>query len=67
VCWTAPRQQPQQHAANPLLLNAPSRHTTTTKHQDLGALVARGTARALRRKLAEAVDDFSAAIKLEPR
>eukprot|EP00878_Enallax_costatus_P029471 GHUV01031958.1.p1 GENE.GHUV01031958.1~~GHUV01031958.1.p1 ORF type:complete len:414 (+),score=144.70 GHUV01031958.1:3-1244(+) len=34
---------------------------------DLSALVARGTARALRRKLKEAVDDFSKAIAVEPR
>ena len=38
----------------------------STPH-DLSALVARGTARALRRKLKEAVDDFSKAIAVEPR
>jgi Flp pilus assembly protein TadD len=34
---------------------------------DLSALVARGTARALARKLKEAVADFSKAIEIEPR
>lgn len=34
---------------------------------DLSALVARGTARALRRRLREAVADFTAAIEVEPR
>lgn len=34
---------------------------------DLSALVARGTARALRRRLKEAVEDFSRAIQIEPR
>jgi Flp pilus assembly protein TadD len=34
---------------------------------DLSALVARGTARALARKLQEAVADFSKAIEIEPR
>jgi hypothetical protein len=34
---------------------------------DLSALVARGTARALARKLKEAVVDFSKAIEIEPR
>ncbi|KAJ9512614.1 hypothetical protein QJQ45_018877, partial [Haematococcus lacustris] len=35
--------------------------------KELGALVARGTARALRRELRGAVEDFSAAIAAEPR
>jgi Flp pilus assembly protein TadD len=34
---------------------------------DLSALVARGTARALARKLKEAVADFTKAIEIEPR
>ncbi|KAF8058901.1 SRFR1 [Scenedesmus sp. PABB004] len=38
-----------------------------TNPADLSALVARGTARALRRRLKEAVEDFSAAILIEPR
>lgn len=35
--------------------------------RELGALVARGTARALRRELQGAVDDFTVAIEVEPR
>lgn len=35
--------------------------------QELGAWVARGTARAMRRELQGSVDDFTAAIQLEPR
>jgi len=35
--------------------------------QELSALVARGTARALMRKLHEAVEDFTKAIDIEPR
>ena len=35
--------------------------------RDLSALVARGTARALRHELKGAEEDFTAAIKIEPR
>eukprot|EP00879_Flechtneria_rotunda_P002192 GHRR01002378.1.p1 GENE.GHRR01002378.1~~GHRR01002378.1.p1 ORF type:complete len:405 (+),score=170.19 GHRR01002378.1:123-1337(+) len=35
--------------------------------KEMSALVARGTARALRRKLNEAIEDFTAAIQIEPR
>ncbi|CAI7845554.1 unnamed protein product, partial [Closterium sp. NIES-53] len=38
-----------------------------TDGRALGALVGRGTARALQRKLKEAVADFTAAIEIEPR
>ncbi|KAG1678966.1 hypothetical protein FOA52_013029 [Chlamydomonas sp. UWO 241] len=38
-----------------------------THPRELGALVARGTARALRRELPGAIDDFTAAIEVEPR
>ncbi|KAG2493602.1 hypothetical protein HYH03_008119 [Edaphochlamys debaryana] len=39
----------------------------STSPRELGARVARGTARALRRDLQGAVDDFSVAIEVEPR
>ncbi|CAI5984427.1 unnamed protein product [Closterium sp. NIES-65] len=50
-----------------LLISLGINQVLETDGRALGALVGRGTARALQRKLKEAVADFTAAIEIEPR